>query len=184
MLQVQVSYWDLQEKIRHDVAVEGYNTQQIELGYSNLAESKRHNVVTEGIAQGNLSELIRHNSATESISQEANRIQNNFVEGQLSIGRENAETNRMNAYSNAVSARAQTSQAVSAMRNATTNAQNAATNAQNAVTNSYKSKTERANMRINQGEFDLKAYRTKWDTRLSVASMWNNLMGTVSRIRH
>lgn len=189
MLQVQVNYWDLQEKIRHDVAIEGYNSAQIALGYANLGETTRHNQVTEAIGWGNLSELTRHNEETESIGKEANRIQDVYVQGTLAIGRMNAMTNRMNALtnsknavSNASQARSAAIEAAAANMNALTNQRNAATNETNATTNRRNSYTNRANARINQGNLTLRSYEYQVDALNTYAGMVSSLTSKAGKL--
>lgn len=97
MLAVQVQYWDLQERKRHNQVAERQNDRSLNLQESSLEETKRHNVATETLGFSTLDETRRHNLATEQIQEQSNTI---------SLFR--AESDRMNALTN--------------MRNAATNA--------------------------------------------------------------
>lgn len=97
MLAVQVQYWDLQERKRHNKVAERQNDRSLNLQESNLEETRRHNVATETLGFSTLEETRRHNVATEQIQEQSN-----------SISMYRAESDRMNALTN--------------MRNAATNA--------------------------------------------------------------
>lgn len=97
MLAVQVQYWDLQERKRHNQVAERQNDRSLNLQESGLEETRRHNVATETLGFSTLDETRRHNIATEQIQEQSN-----------SISMYRAESDRMNAFTN--------------MRNAATNA--------------------------------------------------------------
>lgn len=113
---IQVRYWDLQEKKRNNRATEAenyrshvaqetetstHNRAQEALGMMQLAEASRHNLASEGISRDSLNESRRHNRATENMSyaqlQETRRVNNANIanvnaktEGQKLINRSNA----------------------------------------------------------------------------------------------
>lgn len=97
MLAVQVQYWDMRERMRHNKVAERQTDRSLYLQEESLEETKRHNVATETFNYSNLAEVQRHNLATESLSEQANSI--NLY--RADTDRLNAQTNMRNAATNA-----------------------------------------------------------------------------------
>lgn len=97
MLAVQVQYWDLQERKRHNVVTERQGDRNLNILEAGQKETARHNLVSEELGWANLDETKRHNIVVEGISRDTYYV--NAMNADTN--RFNAETNRMNAATNA-----------------------------------------------------------------------------------
>lgn len=109
MLAVQVQYWDLQERKRHNVVSEKQNARnlqiaegELEVHRGQLAESVRSHQAQEQIGWANLEENKRHNVSVEYtnlMNADTNRMNAETNRMYVPIQWFNAETSRMSAES-------------------------------------------------------------------------------------